>query len=195
MILNQHGSLWNVVVNPEKLILTDGATYKLTKSIPNFQSPIAGYLDLVIPAHSNQKTWGVRPGCKTLCLFTWKYKWLIQMGLLNKKHYLLTMCAVVWKASSTIFPSWSDAAWWKTAKIFFHPERMLPAWEFTIWAIQRITMSRIVGDLKNQEQMESETFTNGTIHSSMLAQVPGPLPFTWQSDPHQVTSLSRTNAS
>lgn len=54
---------------------------------------------------------------------------------------------VVWKASSTIASSWSDAAKWNTLKIFFQPDLMLWAWEFTIWAMQRTTISRIVGDL------------------------------------------------
>lgn len=43
--------------------------------------------------------------------------------------------------------SWSEAARWKTEKMFFQPERMFAAWELTIWAIQRTTMSLIVGDL------------------------------------------------
>lgn len=101
------------------------------------------------------------------------------------QHYLLTMCAVVWKASSTIFPSWSDAAWWNTAKIFFQPERMLPAWEFTIWAIQRITMSRIVGDLGKKESKTA-------LH---WHKVTAPLHCIWPSNPHQVTSLSGNKAS
>jgi hypothetical protein len=42
------------------------------------------------------------------------------------------MWPVVWKASSTMLPSWSEAAWWNTAKMFFQPERMLAAWELTI---------------------------------------------------------------
>lgn len=62
-------------------------------------------------------------------------------------RYLLTMCPVVWNARSTMFSSWSDAAWWNTENMFFQPERILAAWEFTIWATQRITMSRMVGDL------------------------------------------------
>lgn len=62
-------------------------------------------------------------------------------------QYSLTMCPVVWNASSTILSSWSEAAKWKTEKIFFQPERMLAAWEFTICAMHRTTMSRIVGDL------------------------------------------------
>lgn len=60
---------------------------------------------------------------------------------------LLMIFPVVWKASSTIASSWSDAARWNTLKIFFHPDLMLWAWEFTIWAMQRTTISRIVGDL------------------------------------------------
>lgn len=62
-------------------------------------------------------------------------------------RHLQTIWPVVWKASSTMFPSWSEAAWWNTAKMFFQPERMLAAWELTIWAMHRITMSRMVGDL------------------------------------------------
>ena len=62
----------------------------------------------------------------------------------------LTIWPVVWKASSTMLSSWSDAARWKTEKIFFQPERMFEAWEFTIWAIHRTTMSLIVGDLVEQ---------------------------------------------
>ena len=66
------------------------------------------------------------------------------------RSYSLTMCPVVWKASSTIVSSWSDAAWWKTEKMFFQPERMLAAWEFTICATHLITMSLIVGDLRGR---------------------------------------------
>lgn len=60
---------------------------------------------------------------------------------------LLTIWPVVWKASSTMLSSWSEAARWKTEKMFFQPERMFAAWEFTIWAIQRTTISLMVGDL------------------------------------------------
>lgn len=34
--------------------------------------------------------------------------------------------------------------------MFFQPERMLAAWELTIWAIQRTTMSLMVGDLNRR---------------------------------------------
>lgn len=61
--------------------------------------------------------------------------------------YSLTMCPVVWKASSTMVSSWSEAAWWNTEKMFFQPDRILAAWEFTIWATHLITMSLMVGDL------------------------------------------------
>lgn len=64
------------------------------------------------------------------------------------------MWPVVWKASSTMLSSWSEAAKWKTEKMFFHPERMFAAWELTIWAMQRTTMSLIVGDLKGVEEEE-----------------------------------------
>lgn len=64
---------------------------------------------------------------------------------------LLTIWPVVWKAISTMASSWSDAARWNTLKIFFHPERMFLAWEFTIWAIQRTTISRIVLDLQHKD--------------------------------------------
>lgn len=47
--------------------------------------------------------------------------------------------------------SWSEAARWKTEKIFFQPERMFAAWELTIWAMQRTTMSLIVGDLEKRQ--------------------------------------------
>lgn len=74
---------------------------------------------------------------------------LLVFKRLSKKlpSYSLTMCPVVWKASSTIVSSWSEAAWWNTEKMFFQPERMFAAWEFTIWATHLITMSLIVGDL------------------------------------------------
>lgn len=62
--------------------------------------------------------------------------------------YLLTICPVVWKASSTIVSSWSDAAWWNTEKMFFQPDLMLAACEFTICATHLITISLIVGDLR-----------------------------------------------
>lgn len=54
---------------------------------------------------------------------------------------------VVWKASSTIPSSSSEAARWKTEKTFFHPDLILWACECTICATQRTTMSRIVADL------------------------------------------------
>jgi len=60
---------------------------------------------------------------------------------------ILMIFPVVWNASSTVPSSWSDAARRKTLNMFFQPERMLCAWELTIWAMQRTTMSRIVGDL------------------------------------------------
>lgn len=63
---------------------------------------------------------------------------------------LLTMWPVVWKASSTMLSSWSEAARWKTEKMFFQPERMFAAWELTIWAIQRTTISLMVGDLDGE---------------------------------------------
>ena len=47
--------------------------------------------------------------------------------------------------------SWSEAARWKTEKIFFQPDRMFAAWEFTIWAMQRTTMSLMVGDLEKRQ--------------------------------------------
>jgi len=56
---------------------------------------------------------------------------------------------VVWKASSTIPSSLSDAAKWKTEKMFFHPDLMLVALEWTICATQRTTMSRMVSDLEH----------------------------------------------
>lgn len=60
------------------------------------------------------------------------------------------MCPVVWNASSTILSSWSEAARWNTEKIFFQPERILPAWELTICAMHRTTISLIVGDLQEK---------------------------------------------
>lgn len=63
----------------------------------------------------------------------------------------LTIWPVVWKASSTMLSSWSEAARWKTEKMFFQPERMFAAWELTIWAIHRTTISLIVGDLIEQK--------------------------------------------
>lgn len=64
------------------------------------------------------------------------------------------MWPVVWKASSTMLSSWSEAARWKTEKMFFQPERMFAACEFTIWAMQRTTMSRMVGDLQEVRMAE-----------------------------------------
>ncbi len=88
-------------------------------------------------------------------ILTLKQDWGSVSHNLNRKElrkelqsYSLTMCPVVWKASSTIVSSWSEAAWWNTEKMFFQPERMLAAWEFTIWATHLITMSLIVGDLR-----------------------------------------------
>jgi len=61
-----------------------------------------------------------------------------------------TQCSpVVWKASSTIPSSLSDAAKWKTEKMFFQPDLMLVALEWTICATQRTTMSRMVSDLEH----------------------------------------------
>lgn len=71
----------------------------------------------------------------------------LKVGPAERQPHLRTMCPVVWKASSTMVSSWSEAAWWKTEKMFFQPERMLAACEFTIWATHLITMSLMVGDL------------------------------------------------
>ena len=60
---------------------------------------------------------------------------------------LLTLWPVVRKASSTMPWSRSEAARWNTEKMFFQPDRMLAAWELTIWAMQRTTISLMVGDL------------------------------------------------
>lgn len=73
------------------------------------------------------------------------------MNILKEKKaglHLLTICPVVWKASSTIVSSWSEAAWWNTENMFFQPDLMLEACEFTIWATHLITISLIVGDLR-----------------------------------------------
>ena len=55
---------------------------------------------------------------------------------------------VVWKASSTIPSSRSDAAEWKTEKTFFQPDLIFLACELTICATQRTTMSLIVDELR-----------------------------------------------
>lgn len=52
--------------------------------------------------------------------------------------------------------SWSEAARWKTEKMFFQPERMFAAWELTIWAIQRTTMSLMVGDLDGKQGIKEK---------------------------------------
>lgn len=141
-----------------------------TNCIPNFYSRIS-VSSLSCPWHSGHlkgmtqvQSLNSLPArlcvylpANTKALVRWAFWSRLTAGRLiwvhaSVQHHLLTMCAVVWKASSTIFPSWSDAAWWKTAKMFFQPERMFPAWEFTIWAMQRITMSRIVGDLKGKSR-------------------------------------------
>ena len=46
--------------------------------------------------------------------------------------------------------SWSEAARWKTEKMFFQPDMTLEALVLTIWATQRTTMSRMVTDLKGE---------------------------------------------
>lgn len=56
--------------------------------------------------------------------------------------------------------SWSEAARWKTEKMFFHPERMLAACELTICAMQRTTMSLMVGDLHRIEVEEKKQCEN-----------------------------------
>ena len=65
-----------------------------------------------------------------------------------KTPYLQMILPVVWNASSTMPSSWSAAARWNTLKMFFQPDLMFPACEFTICATHRTTMSLIVGDLK-----------------------------------------------
>ena len=70
----------------------------------------------------------------------------------NFRHVLHTepkTVPVVWKASSTIPSSSSEAAKWNTEKTFFQPDLMLWACEWTICATQRTTMSRMVADLQN----------------------------------------------
>jgi len=72
---------------------------------------------------------------------------------------------VVWKASSTIPSSLSDAARWKTEKMFFHPDLMLAALEWTICATHRTTMSRIVSDLEHNARItvtHMHTYSNIT---------------------------------
>ena len=54
---------------------------------------------------------------------------------------------VVWKASSTMPSSRSEAAEWKTENTFFHPDLIFLACELTICATQRTTISRIVEEL------------------------------------------------
>lgn len=80
---------------------------------------------------------------------------------------------VVWNASSTIPSSWSEAARWNTEKIFFQPDLMLAAWEWTICATQRTTISRIVGDLQQKTPILQATHTEFT-------------------DSHQPKSVSKT---
>ena len=70
----------------------------------------------------------------------------------NFRHVLHTepkTVPVVWKASSTIPSSSSEAAKWNTEKTFFQPDLILWACEWTICATQRTTMSRMVADLQN----------------------------------------------
>lgn len=80
---------------------------------------------------------------------TYKHKDIIQV----QNEYLLIILPVVWNASSTMPSSWSEAAKWNTLKIFFQPDLILAACELTIWAIQRTTISRIVGDLHKQKKI------------------------------------------
>lgn len=79
---------------------------------------------------------------------TYTHKDTIQV----QSEYLLIILPVVWNASSTMPSSWSEAAKWNTLKIFFQPDLILAACELTIWAIQRTTISRIVGDLQKQKK-------------------------------------------
>ncbi|CAN8006507.1 unnamed protein product [Ixodes pacificus] len=69
----------------------------------------------------------------------------------DRRAVWVTMRPVVWKASSTMPSSRSEAARWNTLKMFFQPDlifalKNLLTWELTICATQRTTMSRMVGD-------------------------------------------------
>lgn len=80
---------------------------------------------------------------------------------------------VVWKASSTIPSSSSEAARWNTENTFFQPDLMLWACECTICATQRTTMSRIVADLwlrpKNKNTLLSKAkHEKKTIHDQRI---------------------------
>ena len=83
---------------------------------------------------------------KTLGFYIYLHSSLLWIRCDTKSNVHIIL-PVVWKASSTIPSSWSEAARWNTLKMFFHPDLILAAWELTIWATHRTTMSRIVGDL------------------------------------------------
>jgi len=83
---------------------------------------------------------------------SWKEKFISQNNVNRNRSDIQMIFPVVWNASSTVPSSWSEAARRKTLNMFFQPERMLCAWEFTIWATQRTTISRIVGDLTKKNQ-------------------------------------------
>jgi len=83
----------------------------------------------------------------------------------TKERNIQMIFPVVWNASSTVPSSWSDAARRKTLNMFFQPERILCAWEFTIWAMQRTTISRIVGDLVQTNYDTNKIINNNIINS------------------------------
>ena len=86
----------------------------------------------------------------------------------NNKSKHCSQCTnsqVVSKASSTICGSWSDAARWKTAKMFFQPDMIFPAWLCTICAMQLTTMSRIVGDLETYVHARTHAHTHTHTHT------------------------------
>ena len=112
---------------------------------------------------------------------TWLHKSVINIrrlilaasGTANhiSSHY--NSVPVVWKASSTIPSSSSEAARWNTENTFFQPDLMLWACECTICATQRTTMSRIVADLwlmpKNKNTLLIKTkHEKKTIHDRKI---------------------------
>lgn len=60
--------------------------------------------------------------------------------------YLLIILLVVLNARSTRSASLSAAAWWRTLKIFFQPDLILPGLELTICVTQWMIISRMTGD-------------------------------------------------
>lgn len=98
---------------------------------------------------------------KFLCQTNDKFGPFLSLVVSHNMTITWTNIPVVWKASSTIPSSSSEAAKWNTENTFFQPDLMLWACECTICATQRTTMSRMVADLwlVQQKKIHFRTWT------------------------------------